>query len=83
MDISGKKNQKKETESYIVYAYKDFSNNKNIKNLLVIAEDGYPNKDAFQELFKLFNNNDEAQISKEDNYLYLLLNNFYLFNLNI
>ena len=50
---------------------------------MVIAEAGYPNKDAFQELFKLFNNNDEAQISKEDNYLYLLLNNFYLFKLNI
>ena len=51
----------------------DFSNNKNINILLVIYEAGYPNKDAFQELCILFNNNNEAPLSKEDNYLYLLL----------
>ena len=86
MDISGKelKKDEKETENYIVYAvnliqnaidhgYKDFASNKNIKNLLVIAEAGYPNKDVFQELCKLFNKGDDVPLPKEDNYLYLLV----------
>ena len=86
MDISGKeiKKEEKETENYIVYCinliqnalghgYKDFANNKNIKNLLVIAEAQYPKKEVFEEISKLYNNNNEIPLPKEDNYLYLLL----------
>ena len=85
LDISGtndKKDENKE-ENYIVYTinliqnalthgYKDFANNKNIKNLLVIAEAEYPQKDVFFELCKLYNTND-VELPKENNYLYLML----------
>ena len=40
---------------------------------MVIAEAGYPNKDVFQELCKLFNKGDDVPLPKEDNYLYLLV----------
>ena len=86
MDISGKldKEENPENENYIVYCinliqtalehgYKDFANNKNIKNLLVISEAQYPKKEIFLELCKLYNGNNDVMLPKEDNYLYLLL----------
>ena len=85
MDISGKKDEEdKETENYIVYTinliqnalekgHKDFANNKNIKNLLVIAEAEYPKKEVFTELCKLYNANNDVLLPKEDNYVYLFL----------
>ena len=85
LDISGASDKKEENkeENYIVYTinliqnalthgYKDFANNKNIKNLLVIAEAEYPQKDVFFEICKLYNNND-VELPKENNYLYLML----------
>ena len=86
MDISGKAkvDENKESENYIVYCinliqtglsfgYKDFVNNKNIKNLLVIAEAEYPKKEVFTEICKLYNGNNDVILPQEDNYLFLLI----------
>ena len=86
MDISGKDELKeeKDDENYIVYCinliqnalekgHKDFINNKNIKNLLVIAEAEYPKKDVFTEICKLYNSQNDILLPKEENYLYLFL----------
>ena len=86
MDISGKDlvDDNKESENYIVYCinliqtalsfgYKDFVNNKNIKNLLVIAEAEYPKKEVFTEICKLYNGNADVILPQEDNYLYLFI----------
>ena len=84
MDINGKDDKDEpESENYIVgcinliqnalqQGHKDFVNNKNIKNLLVIAEAEYPKKEVFTEICKLYNGND-ILLPKEDNYLSLFL----------
>ena len=85
MDISGKNDkEEQEEENYIVYCinlihnaiekgHKDFMNNKNIKNLLVVAEAEYPKKDVFTEICKLYNTNNDILLPKEENYLYLFI----------